>query len=72
MFSSYCLISPSDEFVAGLPNGKIPDRTDFTKFEPAERVRNWKKCVAACGALADEFLEVLEKDQLAARLEPLW
>ena len=28
--------------------------------------------VAACEALADEFLEVLEKDQLAARLEPLW
>jgi len=66
------LISPSDEFVSKLPNGKIPDRTDFVSFEPAERVRNWKQCVAMCEELADEFLEVMEKDQLAARLEPLW
>jgi len=66
------LISPSDEFVATLPNGKIPDRGDFLNYEPAERIRIWKHCVAACEALADEFLEVIEKDQLAARLEPLW
>jgi len=66
------LVSPSDEFVAGLPNGKIPDRGDFVNYQPAERVRIWKQCVAACEALADEFSEVIEKDQLAARLEPLW
>jgi hypothetical protein len=66
------LVSPSDAFVAGLPNGKIPDRGDFINYEPAERVRIWKQCVAACEALADEFSEVIEKDQLAARLEPLW
>ena len=66
------LVSPSDEFVATLPNGKIPDRTDFANFEPAERVRIWKQCVSACQAMADEFHEVIEKDQLAARLEPLW
>ena len=66
------LISPSDEFVASLPNGKIPDRGDFLAYEPAERVRIWKQCVAACEALADEFLEVMEKEQLPARLEPLW
>ncbi|RZV34789.1 MAG: patatin-like phospholipase family protein [Chromatiales bacterium] len=66
------LVSPSDAFVAGLPNGKIPDRSDFVNYEPAERVRIWKQCVAACEALADEFAEVIEKDQLAARLEPLW
>jgi hypothetical protein len=66
------LISPSAEFVAKLPHGKIPDRTDFTNYEPAERVRIWKECVSACEALAEEFLEVVEKEQLPARLEPLW
>ena len=66
------LISPSDEFVASLPNGKIPDRSDFVKLTPAERVRVWRQCVAMCAALADEFSEVIEKDRLAARLEPLW
>ncbi len=66
------LISPSDDFVARLPHGKIPDRSDFTRYTPADRIRIWKQCVAECRALADEFLEVMEKDQLAARLEPLW
>jgi hypothetical protein len=66
------LISPSDEFVAALPHGKIPDRTDFRNYSPEERLRVWKHCVSSCRALADEFLEVIEKDQLAARLEPLW
>ncbi len=66
------LVSPSDEFVATLPNGKIPDRSDFVNYEPAERERIWRKCVAACEAMAEEFIEVIEKDQLAARLEPLW
>ena len=66
------LISPSDEFVAGLPNRKIPDRSDFVNYSPTERVRVWRQCVDACEALADEFTEVIERDQLAARLEPLW
>lgn len=66
------LISPSAEFVASLPHGKIPDRSDFTRYEPAERVRIWRQCVAMCERLADEFNEVIERDQLAARLQPLW
>jgi len=65
------LISPSAEFVAGLPNGKIPDRTDFVKYTPAERVKAWRACTVACERLADDFNEVLEKDQLAARLKAL-
>ena len=31
------LISPSPEFVARLPRQKIPDRTDFTSYTPADR-----------------------------------
>ncbi|MDJ0750285.1 MAG: patatin-like phospholipase family protein [Woeseiaceae bacterium] len=66
------LVSPSDEFVASLPNRKIPDRSDFMNYAPDERQRIWRECVAACEAMADEFVDVIEKDQLAARLEPLW
>jgi len=65
------LVSPSAEFVAGLPNAKIPDRTDFTNFSPLQRKRDWRTVLGACRQLADELHEVLEKDQLAARLEPL-
>lgn len=65
------LVCPSPEFIARLPHGKVPDRHDFVNFPPAERERNWRRVVAECRRLADEFLEVLEHDRLAARLEPL-
>lgn len=65
------LVSPSPEFVKRLPYGKIPDRRDFVNFEPDERVRTWRTVVDMCDEIADEFHEVIEKDQLAARLKPL-
>lgn len=65
------LVSPSRAFVERLPYRKIPDRRDFTNFEPAERLRFWRIVVDMCDELADEFHDVVDKDQLAARLQPL-
>lgn len=65
------LISPSAAFVARLPNAKIPDRTDFTSYTPPERIKAWRACIEACEEMADEFREILEKDELAARLQAL-
>jgi hypothetical protein len=65
------LICPSPDFIAGLPGGKIPDRTDFVRMTHEKRVRVWRSIVSACRELADDLNEVLEKDQLAARLQPL-
>lgn len=65
------LISPSPEFVATLPGAKIPDRGDFQRYAPAERRRVWRECIAACRQMADEFVDVIESDRLAALLEPL-
>ena len=70
-FENTILVYPSAEFVARLPNAKIPDRTDFTNYAPLDRIRIWQEVVAECAALADEFNDVLEKDELAARLQPL-
>lgn len=65
------LISPSVDFVARLPNRKIPDRTDFVKLSPTDRINAWRTCVKACEQLADEFSEVIETGALAARLQAL-
>jgi hypothetical protein len=65
------LISPSPAFVAKLPNQKIPDRTDFVNFSPAERERAWRATVAACREMADELEDVLENDRLAERVQAL-
>jgi hypothetical protein len=65
------LVSPSEAFVARLPGGRIPDRSDFRRYAHAERVRIWRQVVAECAALADEFAEILANDGLAGRLRPL-
>ena len=65
------LVSPSAEFVSQLPNQKIPDRTDFERYPPGERIRVWRTVVAECERLAEEFNNVLENGELEARLTPL-
>jgi len=65
------LICPSPEFIASLPHAKVPDRTDFVNFSPEERIRMWRTVVERCRELADDLNDVLEKGQLAARLQPL-
>lgn len=65
------LICPAPEFVAALPGGKIPDRHDFKTMSSEERKRTWRTVVSKCRALADELNDVLDKDQLPARLQPL-
>jgi len=63
------LVCPSPGFVAKLPNGKIPDRTDFQTMSPELRRKVWRSVVAECERLADELNEVLDKDQLPGRVE---
>jgi len=65
------VICPSPDFISGLPNGKVPDRTDFVNFSQKERMKLWQEAVAQCRRLADELNDVLDKGQLAARLERL-
>jgi hypothetical protein len=54
------LVCPGEAFVAGLPFGKIPDRGDFTRMEPEQRVRYWEQCIARSAALAEEFAELVD------------
>ncbi len=65
------LISPSAEFVSKLPGAKIPDRRDFQNLSVEERLAAWTTCVQACQQMADEFAELILKEQLAACLQPL-
>jgi hypothetical protein len=57
--SNVIVLSPSPEWIATLPNGKLPDRADFKFFgeDTAGRVRAWTRAVAESGRLRDEFAE---------------
>lgn len=65
------LICPSAEFVHSLPNQKIPDRSDFVTMSPQLRKKVWQSTVSSCAALADDLVDVLDNEQMAARIEPL-
>ena len=53
------LLCPSDAFLASLPHGKIPDRSDFRRMAPAQRVAYWKTCLRRSEELAEDFLRQL-------------
>ena len=60
------LISPSPEYLASLPLGRLPDRSDFARFahNDSARKKSWQQSVAESQRLGDEFLELIEKDQI--------
>lgn len=65
------VLCPSPAFIATLPGGKIPDRTDFKRYDPATRVRVWRESIARCEALAEDFERVWVEDRWAERVQPL-
>ena len=66
------VLSPSADWVATLPNGKLPDRNDFTHYgaDTAARAKAWLAATSASQQLADEWADWLHRPDLA-RIEPL-
>ena len=67
------LLTPSPEYLAKLPNGKLPDRKDFRRYmgNDAARERLWKHAIKESQRLGDEFLHLTEDSRLVDRLQPL-
>jgi len=57
------LLAPSPEWVQTLPNGKLPDRQDFTHYgnDLAGRVKAWTTACSASAQLVDEFAAWLDR-----------
>lgn len=65
------MLSPSREFVAKLPGGRIPDRSDFASMSTADRQRAWREVAARSRALGDELGELAASRRFADSLEAL-
>lgn len=61
------VIAPDPTWIQTLPNGKLPDRQDFTHYgqDLTARSRAWNGATAAAQQLADELAAWLEKPDLA-------
>ena len=57
------VLAPNPEWVKTLPNGKLPDRTDFFRYgaDLSARVTAWQTAVAQSQQLVDEFSQWLER-----------
>ena len=70
-YSKTLIVSPSPEFVATLPYGKIPDRKDFQALDASTRQKYWHKVVAETDRLGEEWLNLVEHKKLAEVARPL-
>ncbi len=59
-FDNVVLITPSPEFVASLPNNKIPDRKDFELYEEQERLHIWRDVLDRSRLLGDELNRLVQ------------
>jgi len=66
------LLAPDPDWVKTLPNGKLPDRNDFTHYgnDLAGRVKAWRQAVQMSRQLADEFQAWLARPDLG-QVRPL-
>jgi hypothetical protein len=66
------VLAPDPAWVRALPNAKLPDRTDFTRYgsDLPSRMQAWWTAADAGQQLADEFAEWLERPD-PARVEAL-
>jgi len=66
------LVSPSEEFLRTLPNGKLPDRNDFHFYglNHDERIRVWQRAIGEGERLRDELAAFAERPELA-RILPI-
>ncbi|MES2280078.1 MAG: phospholipase [Pseudomonadota bacterium] len=61
------LLAPDPAWVKKLPHGKLPDRTDFTRYGPDlhARVKVWSAAAAASRQLVDEFQSWLQTPDMS-------
>jgi hypothetical protein len=62
------VLAPNPEWVKTLPNGKLPDRTDFVTYgqDLQARVKVWKAATKASEQLAEEFAAWLHKPNMTS------
>ena len=69
-YKDVVLISPSAEFIANLPYGKIPDRTDFETMDYPQRIKYWRTVFSETERMADS-LDKLINSQDITEIKPL-
>lgn len=67
------MVFPTQHFIETLPEGKVPERSDFITYldDPQTRIQNWRTAVKLCAPLGEEFLELVESGRIRDVVEKL-
>jgi hypothetical protein len=65
------VVCPSAEFIAELPNNKIPDRTDFETHTADDRIKIWQQVIDKNKVLADDFDSLVNSPLLSDNVLPI-
>lgn len=70
LLDNVVVVSPSAEWIATLPGGKLPDRSDFKRYvdDVPERMRVWSLAVTESQRLRDEFATLVTSGQPVSAL----
>lgn len=65
------MLSPSQSFLASLPDGRLPDRKDFSVYKGRNEIRQkrWRHAMNASLELGQEFLSWTQSGDLAASIK---
>ena len=67
-YDNVVMITPSKQFIAGLPYGKIPDRNDFTDLDADTRIKYWRTVFSETEKLADAFDKNLSNQKIDLKI----
>ena len=70
-YDDVVMLVPSDEFVASLPYGKIPDRKDFEAMPAEQRIRYWQTVISQSDSLGTAFKDMLNNQQIVEYIKPI-
>ena len=65
------MLVPSDEFVASLPYGKIPDRKDFETMPAAQRIKYWQTVISKSDVLGQAFRDMFNNQKIVEYVKPI-
>ena len=70
-YDNVVMLVPSDEFVASLPYGKIPDRKDFETMPAEQRIKYWQRVLSESDRLGEAFMQLLDKPDMHNQIKPI-
>jgi hypothetical protein len=70
-YDNVVMLAPSEEFIASLPYGKIPDRKDFENLSNEDREAYWGTVLEATNELVSDLHTALKKDGARSAVMPI-